>query len=82
MGDVRDAIKRKDTSDLDDALPYRDLLGLACQVRDGLSACARTKDEDALSEGEAYRVKNMQSAAALRAAHALMTTVCAILEDY
>ena len=80
MGEVKDAVTKRTprtVKPLDTGL-----LETAERLRDELSRCARIKDNDVLDEGDDARAENMRKAAQLRAAHALTTHVCALLEDY
>lgn len=78
MGEVNDTVMRRTPGKPLDA----GLLETAERMRDELSRCARIKDEDAFGEGSDARAENMRKAAQLRAAYALMSTVCVLLEDY
>lgn len=80
MGEVKDTVTKRTPRDVK-ALDAG-LLETAERLRDELSRCCAIKDEDALSEGADLRAENMRKAGQLRAAHALVTTVCALLEDY
>jgi hypothetical protein len=80
MGEVKDAVTRRTPRDVK-ALDAG-LLETAERLRDELSRCTRIKDDDVLDEGGDMRAENMRKAAQLRAAHALMSHVCGLLEDY
>lgn len=81
MGEVKDAVTKRSKSRIRKPLDSG-LLETAERLRDELSRCAHIKDEDALTEGDDVRAENIRKAAQLRAAHALTTHVCALLEDY
>jgi hypothetical protein len=87
MGEVKDAVKgggrpspMSTAAGGDDKITtvLDDVRALANEI----SSLVAKKDEDTLSEGEAAKPENMRKAALLRATHALLTTVRALLEDY
>lgn len=80
MGEVKDTVTKRSSKPkkpLDAGL-----LQTAETLRDEISRCAAIKGEDVLNEGDDARAENMRKAAQLGSAHRLMSTVCALLEDY
>lgn len=80
MGEVKDAVTKR-SNRIKKPL-NAGLLETAEQLRDELSRCAAIKGEDVLREGDDQIAENMRKGANLGAAHRLMSTVCALLEDY
>jgi len=81
MGEVKDAVKGTGPSRKKNPIDAN-LTDQARTFAAELSRLTVIKDDDVLSEGEGERPENIRKAAQLRAAHALMTHVIALLEDY
>lgn len=81
MGEVKDAVTKRTPRDVGKPL-NTGLLDTAERLRDEISRCAAIKGDDVLTEGDDQIAENMRKGANLGAAHRLMSTVCALLEDY
>ena len=81
MGEVKDKVTKRSSSRIKTPIDAG-LLETAEQLRDELSRCTRIKDDDVIDESDDLKAENIRKAAQLRAAHALVTHVCALLEDY
>jgi hypothetical protein len=88
MGEVKDAVKgtpspsKKLLGKITGKDTPKNLVEQVHEMREKVSRLTAIKDDDTLSEGDAAKPDNVRKAAQLRAAHALLTAVATLLEDY